>query len=169
MMRNALILCSLLLFWSCESDDPGDNIFTGVSTTYNLTNVDAQYNGGGTVVFKERTDQSVTIEITMQPTGSGGSHPAHLHYGTFDIPDAEMAAMLTPVDATTGISITTLSQLLDGTDITYQDLMLFDGSIKIHQDDGANKAVVLAAVNIGINAGINSQEIAVCSSAKDSI
>ena len=169
MMRNALILCALLILWSCDDNDPVDNIFTGVSTTFNLTNVDAQYTGGGTVIFKERTDQSVTIEITMQPTGSGGSHPAHLHYGTFDIPDAEMAAMLTPVDAATGISVTTLSELLDGTEITYQDLMNFDGSIKIHQDDGANRKVVFAAVNIGINAGINSKEIAVCSSEKQPI
>ncbi len=169
MIRYSLILGLLVVLWSCDSSDPDENIFTGVSTTYNLTNVDAQYNGGGTVIFRERTDQSVTIEIAMQPTGSGGTHPAHLHHGTFDIADAEMAAMLTPVDAATGQSTTTFGQLLDGTTVSYQQLMDFDGSIKIHLDDGANKAVVLAAVNIGINAGINSEKIAVCSSDQESI
>ena len=91
-------------------------------------------------------------ESAMDPTGSGGFHPAHLHYGTFDNPDAEMAAMLNPVDATTGESSTTIYKLLDETKVTYMDLVEFDGSIKIHLDDGPNKKVVIAAANIGLNA-----------------
>ena len=168
-MKYVLMLLLVVGFFSCGDDDPAASEFTGLSTTYTLTNVSAQYTGGGSITFRERVDGAVTIEVEMQSTGSAGSHPVHIHYGTFDVVDAEMAALLSPVDAATGISSSILSQLLDGTTVSYNDLLQFDGSIKIHLDDGPNKSVVLAAVNIGINAGINSQDIAVCSSSKESI
>ena len=63
-----------------------------------------------------------------------------------------MAAMLNPVDATNGESSTTIYKLLDEAKVTYVDLVEFDGSIKIHLDDGPNKKVVIAAANIGLNA-----------------
>ena len=169
-MKNLAGLLFLILFTtSCGDNDPAASEFTGISTVYNLTNVSAQYSGGGTVTFRERVDGAVTIEVEMQSTGTAGSHPLHIHHGTFDIADAEMAALLTPVDAASGLSTSTISSLIDGTSVDYNALSNFDGSIKIHLDDGPNKTVVLAAVNIGINAGINSQDIAVCSSAKESI
>lgn len=153
-----------LVFTACSDDDNSVSEFTGNETVYNLTPESTYYSGSGTVTFKERVDQGVTIDIAMDPTGSGGSHPAHLHYGTFDVPDAEMAAMLVPVDATTGTSSTTIYKLLDETEITFNDLMNFDGSVKVHLDDGPNKTVVLAATNIGINASMDIGDIAVCSS-----
>ena len=163
-MRSIAISLILLAFAACSDDENVDSEFTGNEMVYNLTPESTYYSGSGTVTFRERVDQGVTIDIAMDPTGSGGTHPAHLHYGTFDIPDAEMAAMLTPVDATTGTSTTTIYKFLDDTEITYNDLLTFDGSIKVHLDDGANKKVVIAATNIGINASMDIGDIAVCSS-----
>ena len=156
-------ILGFLLFIACGDDDAPTSDFTGNEMVYTLTADPAYYTGSGTVTFRERVDQGVTIDIAMDPTGSAGTHPAHLHYGTFDIPDAEMAAMLTPVDAATGISSTTIYKFLDDTQITYNDLMTFDGSIKIHLDDGPNRKVVIAATNIGINASMNINDIATCS------
>ncbi|GJM28527.1 MAG: hypothetical protein DHS20C17_11620 [Cyclobacteriaceae bacterium] len=156
-------------FIACEEDDVDVSEFTGNEMVYNLTPESTYYNGSGSVTIKERVDQGVTIEIAMDPTGSGGSHPAHLHYGTFDVPDAEMAAMLIPVDASTGLSVTTIYMFLDETEISYNQLIDFDGSIKVHLDDGPNKKVVIAATNIGINASMNISDIAVCSSEKQAI
>ena len=51
--------------------------------------------------------------------------------------------------------------------VSYTDLLDFDGSIKIHLDDGANKKVVIAAANIGINASMDISDISVCSSEKE--
>ena len=99
----------------------------------------------------------------MDPTGSGGFNPAILHYGTFVVTDTPMAAMLTPVDASTGISSTTICEFLDETKITYNDPMPFDGSIEIQLDNGASSKVVIAATNIGINAKIEIKDIAECS------
>ncbi len=140
-------LCCLLI--SCDSNDD----FFGRSISYELVDISSSYQGGGTILIREQADGAMVIDIQIQPTGSGGLHPAHLHYGTYDTPDGEMAALLNPVDAQSGFSSTELSQLLDGTAIDFQGIMEFDGSIKIHMDDGANKKVVLAAANIGINSG----------------
>ena len=161
-MRYFIIIS--IFISACSSDDVTELEFTGNELVYDLT-VDPQYyNGEGTVTFKERTDQGLTIDISMDATGSGGLHPAHLHYGTFDVPDAEMAVMLNPVDASTGNSTTTVYKLLDGSNITYSDILRFDGSIKVHMDDGPNKSIVLAATNIGSNASMDISGIAVCSS-----
>ena len=148
---------------ACDEDAGNVSDFTGNEMVYNLTSDPVYYTGSGTVTVRERVDQGVTIDIAMDPTGSGGSHPAHLHYSTFDIPDTPMAAMLIPVDATTGVSSTTIYEFLDETKVTYNDLMAFDGSIKVHLDDGANSKVVIAATNIGINAKIDINDIAECS------
>jgi len=165
-LYSALLLT--LFFVACSTDDDMTTEFTGNEMVYNLTPESTYYSGSGTVTFRERIDNGVTIDIAMDPTGSGGTHPAHLHYGTFDIPDAEMAAMLTPVDATTGTSSTTIYKFLDDTEVTYNDLMNFDGSIKVHLDDGANKKVVIAATNIGLNASMDISDIASCSSKQPS-
>jgi hypothetical protein len=151
-MKKYPFLLLFLALFACNDDENALNEFTGNIMVYNLSPESSHYNGSGTVTFKERVDQGVTIEVAMDPTGSGGFHPMHLHYGTFDNPDAEMAAILNPVDATNGESSTTIYKLLDETKVTYMDLVEFDGSIKIHLDDGPNKKVVIAAANIGLNA-----------------
>lgn len=168
-MRVLSIVFLLICFVSCKDDDTNPSEFTGNEMVYNLTNDPTYYDGSGTVTFRERVDAGVTIDIAMDPTGSGGSHPAHLHYGTFDVPDAEMAAMLTPVDAATGASTTTIYKFLDDTEVSYNDIMSFDGSVKVHLDDGANKKVVIAATNIGINASMDISDIAECSAGKETI
>ena len=165
-----LLLISNLLFVGCEnSGDPQATTFTGNEVIYNLIPGNSQFNLSGTINFKETTDNGIVVEIQVQESGSGGAHPVHLHFGTLETPDANIAALLSPVDATTGVSVTTLSLLDDQTPFTYNQLLGFDGSVKIHLDDGANKDVVLAATNIGINASMDISDIAVCSSEKEAI
>jgi hypothetical protein len=52
----------------------------------------------------------------------------------------------------------------DQTQFSYEDLLNFNGSVKVHMDDGPNKDVVLAGTNIGINSSMDIGDIAVCSS-----
>jgi hypothetical protein len=156
--------------FSCEStNDPQATDLTGRQVTYNLVPGNSQLNVSGTIDFKEGTDKSMLVEIKVSSTGSGGEHPVHLHFGTLGTPDADIAALLSPVDAVNGTSSTTLTLLRNQTPFTYQDLLNFDGSIKIHMDDGPNKDVVLAATNIGVNASMDISDIAVCSSKKAAI
>jgi len=162
---SGLALVSAFVWFGCDSpDDPQATDLTGRQVSYNLVPGNSQFSVSGTIDFKERTDKSILIEVEVNSTGSGGEHPVHLHFGTLGTADADIAALLAPVNAATGRSTTSLTLLSDQTTpITYQDLLNFDGSIKIHMDDGINKDVVLAATNIGINASMDIGDIAVCS------
>lgn len=165
----SLVIAFGVVLVACDSDNPATNDFTGNEVSYNLLPGTSQFSFSGTITFKERTDQSISAEIQVAASGSGGVHPVHLHFGTADFPDAQIAALFSPVDAISGLSVTNLSVLLDQTEISYADLLAFDGSVKIHLDNGANKDVVLAAANIGLNAGMDISDITICSSDKESI
>jgi hypothetical protein len=162
---SGLVLLSTSFFYSCDStNDPQANDLTGRQVTYNLIPGDSQLRVSGTIDFRERSDKSILVEIKVNSTGSGGEHPVHLHLGTLETADAPILALLTPVDAVTGVSTTSLTLLDDQTQFSYEDLLNFNGSVKVHMDDGPNKDVVLAGTNIGINSSMDIGDIAVCSS-----
>jgi len=74
----------------------------------------------------------------------------HLHLGDISEADADVAALLSPVDSKTGKSETVLTRLADETEITYANLLELEACIKIHlADTGPGRDVILAAGNIG--------------------
>jgi hypothetical protein len=99
---SGLALVSAFILFSCDSpDDPQATELTGRQVSYNLVPGNAQFNVSGTIDFKERTDKSILIEIEVNCTGSGGEHPVLLHFGTLGTPDADIAALFTPVSSVT--------------------------------------------------------------------
>lgn len=149
-----LSLVMLTFSFGCENDDEPDNDFTGRSIEYPLL-AGAEYNTSGKITFQERKDKSLRAVIKIEPSGMDGyHHPAHLHYGVFDM-DAPMAAMLYPIDGMTGKGITESVILEDDTILTFEALQTFDGHIKVHGDDGPNKDLILAYGNIGKNKDIS--------------
>lgn len=164
-MRTLLLLFGLLALYGC-SDDPETSDYTGEQQTYAMVQA-SDFPISGTVTFLERKDNTTEIQIKLTGTEGDISHPTHLHFGDFSTPDAEMAAQLTPVYGKTGESITILESLIDETPITYNELIEFDGHIKVHLDAGPGKSTILAAGDIGSAAkGSNSgrRAIAVCKS-----
>ncbi len=148
---NYLALVAFAVFFvSCNDDETDHAALTGRSITYPLFTGAAEWGYEGEATFAERKDgfTLLTIQLTG-PTGTS-KFPAHLHEGPYSV-DADMAAMLTPVDAATGKSETLLKQLANGTEITYGELIGFNGHIKVHLGDGDNKSVILAYGNIGSN------------------
>lgn len=153
-MRASFWILSLMIttfVFGCKNDDEHDqgNDFTGRSLEYRLLS-GSEYNTSGKITFQERKDKSLRAVITIGPSGMEGYHPAHLHYGEFEM-DADMAAMLHPVDGMTGEGITERVILENDTILTFEDLQTFDGHVKVHGDDGANKGLILAYGNIGKN------------------
>lgn len=149
---SAAILLSfmlLLIFVSCEENDIQEDEFTGKFIEYPLV-TGSEHGIHGSVLFKERNDHSVQITIKIDATGEGLVHPAHLHFGAVT-PDADLAISLTPVDGSSGVSISKVRSLVDDTPVTYPDLLEFDGHIKVHLDNGPNKSTVLSFGNIGSN------------------
>ncbi|MCQ6468237.1 hypothetical protein NPN14_23720, partial [Vibrio parahaemolyticus] len=82
-------------------------------------------------------------------TIAGASHPAHIHLNTA-AEGGDIALTLNAVDGTTGKSTTVLKALDNGTKITYQELLNFDGYINVHLST-SSLATLVAQGDIGQN------------------
>lgn len=157
-----------MLLSACQETENTVQDFTGNEVTYPLQ-AGSEYPVYGYVTFKERKDGSALALVQL--TGTEGSmwHPAHLHLGDISEPDADIAVLLNPVQASTGRSETIITRLSDETPVTYTELVNLYASVKIHlSDSGPERDIILAGGNIGqaytqAN-GRRIQEIAVCKS-----
>lgn len=114
--------------------------------TYNLV---AANNSGaaGTAELIRNTDGTSTIyiELTSGPTGL---HPAAVHYNSV----AEGGSVAITLNACEcQISETVITELDNGSAISFDQLMVFDGHINIYQGE-QSLGEVIAQVNIGSNA-----------------
>ena len=159
-MKRLGVVILIAVMWSC-SDNASNADFTGNQLNYTLFQ-GSEFDYEGVVVISEKQDGSAQIRIELEGPEGERSFPAHLHFGSFDTPDAELAAVLSPVSAKSGISLTDLDFLSNDTRITFEALESFDGHIKVHLDDGANQNVILAFGNIGSNKLMLDGEVAQC-------
>lgn len=142
-----VIASSLVILSGCDDDEDPAPQLTGDSKTYNLA---AGSNPAvGTVTFAERDDDKVLITIQLNGTQSGNMHPAHIHTNSAAA-GGGIVLDLTPVDGTDGKSETVADALNDGTAITYEDLLNFDGHVNVHNSE-ADLATIIAQGDIGAN------------------
>jgi hypothetical protein len=132
----AMFIALPFMFMSCSGDDDavdpdgdGDD-FEGETKSFELYSV-ADPSISGTATFMENEDNSTTVEIELDGTPDGGMHPAHIHYNTA-AEGGDIAVSFEPIDGATGMSTTTFSTLDDGTNITYEEAINFDGYINVH-------------------------------------
>ena len=167
MKKLIMIIMAGAVMLSCQKSEMVSE-FTGNEAVYSLLPA-SEFNVSGQVTFKERKDGTTTVLVELSGTNGTQKFPVHLHLGDIGTPDAEVAALLTPLDAQTGKSETIVSALADETILSYRDLLKLAACVKIHQDSyGPGRDVILAAGNIGINGSKVSpngrQSIGVCSS-----
>lgn len=161
-MKNYLVLLLLSVFalFSCTENAETDQAIPFTGNEIRLVMIPGTVLGNttsGQMVIKERTDGRAQIEITMENILKNGSHPIHLHFGSL-ADDDNVATLLNELKETNGVgrSSTILGPLEDGTQLTYTDLINFDGSIKIHfEASGPLEDEILGAINIGINESEN--------------
>jgi hypothetical protein len=147
-MKGLSMILLVLVLVSCQEPETVSE-FTGNEISYELV-AGSDYNVNGTISFKERVDGFTTVLIELKGTDGSAKHPVHLHLGTIATPQADVAALLSPVVAATGTSSTLLDRLADDTPIKYSDLSGLEACIKIHlADSGAGRDVILAGGNIG--------------------
>ncbi|UII32765.1 superoxide dismutase family protein [Fulvivirga ulvae] len=151
-MKKAFLLtwvvCGMLLS-ACTDSENENTDFTGRQVTYNLLQA-SDFPVYGTVTFMERADLGLQVEVKLEGTDGEAYHPVHFHYGDLGTQDADIAFTLNDLYADTGKSSTMLNDLIDNGKFGYDDLLKFDGSVKIHLSaTGEGKDVVLAATNIG--------------------
>lgn len=142
-----------LIFFSCSSDDDNglDSDPTASELNSKIYSIGAVGNSGvsGTAKFIEYSDATLSIELELQNTSAEGLHPAHIHNNTA-VEGGGIALSLESVDGATGKSITTFTTLNDGTAITYQELLNYNGYINVHLS-ATELTTIVAQGDIGQN------------------
>ena len=128
--------------------DIGQNDLTGETKSYDLLTKDVE-GISGTATFSERLNGEALLEVMLDGTPDGGMHPGHIHNNSA-AETGGIAITLTTLDGTTGMSKTNISALNDGTDITYTELLDFDGYINFHLSSD-DLATLVAQGDIGGN------------------
>ncbi|MFC6860305.1 CHRD domain-containing protein [Zunongwangia atlantica] len=135
--------------------DIGGNVLTGESQSYDLAEVDVE-GVSGTATFYERENGETLVELALDGTTEGNTHPAHIHMGAVADAPGDIAITLTSVDGASGMSLTNVASTdgtedEEGTSVSYEDLIGFDGYINVHAS--ADDLDTLAAQgDIGANA-----------------
>lgn len=129
--------------------DIGQNELTGDVVEYTLAEV-----GGsgvtGTATFAKRKNGKTQVTLALEGTAEGGDHPAHIHSGSTDT-GGPIAVDFKNVNGATGRSVTSINQLNNETEITYDELLDFDGHINVHLSSD-NLATLIVQGNMGANA-----------------
>lgn len=129
--------------------DIGQNELTGESISYELVEVDVP-GISGTATFSERVNGEALAVLQLLNTPDGGSHPAHIHMNSAAEGGA-IAYTFVPVNGTTGMSASNISELDDGTEFGYSQVLDYDGYINVHLS-AEDLATLVAQGNIGSNA-----------------
>ena len=142
-----LLLATVLLFIGCRKKDPGPQL-TITSKQYKLFSKSSPAISG-TVTFAKRDDGATVLTVQLNGTTAGASHPAHIHANTA----AETGGILidlTAIDGATGKSETVVKTLKDGSAVTYDQLINFNGYVNVHLSN-SNLATLIAQGDIGQN------------------
>ena len=141
-----LFMCTLV-FTSCKDDDDFP-IPLPDTKVYELEPV-ADSTIEGTATFVRVDDRTTSITIVLTGTPTGGIHPAHIHANSVE-EGGPIVISLTPVDGTTGLSNTIVQTTDDGTPISYEELLNYDGHLNVHLS-AEQLDVYIAQGNIGSN------------------
>lgn len=144
-LSACLLGTALIYFTGCDDDD-GPKL-TGETVVYDLGAV-SNPSISGTATFARRDDDKTLITIQLTGTQAGASHPAHIHANTA----AEGGAIVIDLSnvGANGKSETVIGNLNDGTTITYEELIAFDGYLNVH-NSATDLATLVAQGDIGQN------------------
>jgi hypothetical protein len=129
--------------------DIGANELTGESVTYNLDERAVEGISGTATLYERQSGNSLMV-LDLEGTPDEGSHPSHIHANTA-AESGPIALSLTPVNGTTGMSMTTIRQFDDGTPVTYSELLNYDGYINVHLS-ASELGTIVAQGDMGQNA-----------------
>jgi hypothetical protein len=143
------LLAASMFVMGCDGDEDESMPPVAKETSYTLAELDGS-GVSGTVTFTEESPTETTVVIQLSGTMAGESHPAHIHSNSSEDGGA-IVVDFNPVDGATGRSETTVTTLNDGTPVTYDELIDFDGHVNVHKS-AAELAIMIAQGDIGSNA-----------------
>jgi len=144
-----LLFVSLFLITSCnEDEDFNFPVPNGNTTVFDL-NEKAVTGISSKATFVENEDASITLVLDISGTPANGVHPAHIHFNSA-LEGGAIALSFNPVDGNNGKSVTTFTTLNDGTPVSYNDMINFDGYINVHLSED-DLGTIVAQGDIGQN------------------
>jgi len=130
--------------------DIGGNALTGDSMAYALSAVGGS-GVSGSVLFKKRGNGNSLVNISLTGTNSGGTHPAMIKAAAAGSEgDSLVAVTLNDVNGASGKSSTDLRALDNGTFISYDQWLTYDGHVTVQESDLLSE-VTISRGNIGSN------------------
>ncbi len=128
----------------------GGNVITTTNKSYNLSTIGV-FGVSGTALFEKRENGNTLVTISLTGTIPGESYPATINLGSIaSVDDGTIRKTLVNVDGTTGKSYTNIRKLDSGTDITYENWLVYVGYINIYQTSILT-ANIISHGNIGTN------------------
>jgi len=130
--------------------DIGGNLLTTTHRSYALNLVEA-YEVSGTALFEKRLNGNTLLTISLTGLITGDSYPATINMGSVaSVGGGPVMKTLNNVNGTTGKSYTNIQELNGGTDITYENWLVYDGYINVYQSNIIT-ANIITQGNIGSN------------------
>lgn len=141
-----LIAIFTLIISGCSKDNATEVILA--KNVFALSPV-ADSNISGNVSFVKYEDGRTEVILQIN-NSSKDIHPAYIY--TNSLAEGGTVAMtLAPIECDCEESITVVSKWDNGQAVTYEELINFDGHLKIHQNKD-HLEIVIAQGNIGMNA-----------------
>ncbi len=130
--------------------DIGGNVITTTNKSYNLNLVGA-FGVSGTALFEKRMNGNTLLTISLTGMIPGDSYPATINLGSIaSVGGGPAVKILSNVNGTTGKSYTNIQKLDGGTNITYENWLIYDGYLNIYKTPIA-VANIICQGNIGAN------------------
>jgi len=127
---HLVVHASSVDFSNIAGGDIGQNALTGNAVEYSINQVGAS-GVSGIAVFEERSNGSTLITFELSGTTPGGEHPNHIHLNSL-IEGGSIFLGFSNINGNTGKGETNVESLPDGTTLSYEELINFDGHFKIH-------------------------------------
>ena len=133
------------LIIGCTEELPN---ITGKNHLYELMPT-SDHNIDGHIKIRERFDGSTQLELVLENANPNETYLAYIHHSNA-LDGGAVAITLTPVDGHSQTSVTEISNLDAGNAISYEELLEFDGHLKIHSAE--DPVIFVAQADIGKNA-----------------
>jgi len=130
--------------------DIGGNVITTTNKTYMLTKIGV-FNVSGTALLEKRENGNTLVTVSLTGIIPGESYPATINLGSItSVGGGPVVKLLNNVSGTTGKSYTNIQKLDGGTNITYENWLVYDGYLNVYQE-----SILLSNVICNGNIGSN--------------
>ncbi len=131
--------------------DTGGNETTGIFKSYTLSPTDSDISGS--VQFNKRVNGNTLVVVDLIGTSPIGSYMAFICENDA-ASGGKVVIKLNTVHGGLPISFTNVDQLIDSTAISYDQLMDFDGHVRVVSNESAPKCMAKSNIGVNVSSGL---------------